>query len=86
MSMRKFPISRCIVCGNKKDHLHEVFPGRNRSNSMKYGCVIPLCEKHHREIHTNSVLSNHYKLLAQQRFIEEYPYLNFVEIFKKNYL
>lgn len=79
-------LTRCIVCGNKKDHLHEVFPGRNRSNSMKYGCVIPLCEKHHREIHTNSVLSNHYKLLAQQRFIEEYPYLNFVEIFKKNYL
>lgn len=81
-------LTKCIIpeCGNKKDHLHEVFPGRNRSNSMKYGCVIPLCEKHHREIHTNSVLSNHYKVLAQQAFIKVYPYLNFIEIFKRNYL
>lgn len=79
-------LTKCIICGNKKEHLHEVFPGRNRSNSMKYGCVVPLCEEHHREIHLNSVLSNHYKILAQQRFIEIYPYLSFIEIFKKNYL
>ena len=81
-------LNQCIIpeCENKKEHLHEVFPGRNRSNSMKYGCVIPLCEKHHREIHLNSLLSKHYKVLAQQRFIEVYPYLSFIEIFKRNYL
>lgn len=81
-------LSKCIVenCRNKKDHLHEVFPGRNRSNSMRYGCVIPLCEEHHKEIHVNSVLSNHYKVLAQQEFIKVYPYLDFVSIFRRNYL
>lgn len=79
-------LDKCIICGNKKNHLHEVFPGRNRSNSMKYGCVIPLCAKHHREIHENIELSTYYKILAQQRFIEVYPYLSFIEIFKRNYL
>ncbi len=34
-------------CGNKKDHLHEVYLGSNRINSMKYGCVIPLGFKYH---------------------------------------
>lgn len=79
-------LTKCIICENKKEHLHEVFPGRNRSNSMKYGCVIPLCSKHHREIHENIELTNYYKILAQQRFIETYPYLSFIEIFKRNYL
>lgn len=76
----------CIICGNKKEHLHEVFPGRNRSNSMKYGCVIPLCANHHREIHNNIELATYYKVVSQQRFNEVYPYLSFIGIFKKNYL
>lgn len=63
-----------------------MFPGRNRSNSMKYGCVIPLCSKHHREMHENTGLATYYKVLAQQRFMEIYTCLNFVEIFKRNYL
>lgn len=79
-------LTKCIICGNKKEHLHEVFPGRNRSNSMKYGCVIPLCAEHHREIHDNVELATYYKVLAQRKFNEEYPYLSFIEIFKKNYL
>lgn len=79
-------LTKCIICGNKKEHLHEVFPGRNRSNSMKYGCVIPLCANHHREIHNNTELATYYKVLAQQRFMEIYTCLNFVEIFKRNYL
>lgn len=76
----------CIICGNKKEHLHEIFPGRNRSNSMKYGCVIPLCANHHREIHNNIELATYYKVVSQQRFNEVYPYLSFIGIFKKNYL
>jgi len=79
-------LTKCIICGKKKEHLHEVYSGRNRSNSMKYGCVLPLCSNCHLEIHNNSVLSNHYKVLAQQAFIKVYPYLDFVEIFKRNYL
>lgn len=81
-------LDKCIIfgCENKKEHLHEVFPGRNRTNSMKYGCVIPLCAKHHREIHENIELAAYYKILAQQRFNEAYPYLSFIEIFKRSYL
>lgn len=28
-----------IVCGRHKEHLHEVFFGSNRQNSMKYGLL-----------------------------------------------
>lgn len=79
-------LTKCIVCGTKKEHLHEVFSGRNRINSMKYGCVIPLCSNCHQEMHKNIELSNYYKVLSQQKFIELYPHLDFIEIFKKNYL
>lgn len=78
-------LTKCIVCGKKKEHLHEVYPGRNRTNSMKYGCVIPLCNECHKEIHKNGELTKYYKVLTQQRFNEVYPYLSFIEIFKKNY-
>ena len=35
----------CYLCGGKKVHLHEVFYGRNRSNSIKYGLFIPVFVK-----------------------------------------
>lgn len=30
-------LDHCIICGKKKDNLHEVFFGRNRQLSIKYG-------------------------------------------------
>ena len=76
----------CILCGAKRDNLHEVFGGRNRANSMKYGIVIPLCLKHHAEIHKNKELQEIYHKIGQDRFNLHYSNLNFIEIFKKNYL
>ena len=76
----------CILCGNKKDNLHEIFGGRNRSNSMKYGLVIPLCLEHHQKIHKNKELQDFYHRIGQDRFIKHYPDLDFLTIFKKNYL
>lgn len=79
-------LEHCIICGEKKDNLHEVFFGRNRQNSMKYKLVLPLCFKHHREMHDNIILQNEYKKRGQALFEETYPDLDFVEIFGKNYL
>ena len=66
----------------KRDNLHEVFGERNRANSMKYGLVL----EHHQEIHKNKKLQDIYHRIGQDRFIRHYPNLNFLEIFKKNYL
>ena len=78
-------LDHCIICGRKKDNLHEVFFGKNRVNSMLYGCVIPLCYEHHLEIHKNSVLDDIYKDKMQRQFEKTYPDKNFLKIFYKNY-
>lgn len=79
-------LNTCYLCGCKKEHLHEVFCGRNRNNSIKYGLFIPVCEKCHRKCHNdaNMIASLHRK--GQLLFICNYPELEFVNIFKINYI
>lgn len=78
----------CIICGSPKEHLHEVFFGKNRLNSIKYNCVIPLCSDCHTKIHNDIELDLFYKKMCQKKFLEFYHKdLNgFIDIFKKNYL
>ena len=81
-------LEHCIICKAKKDHLHEVYFGRNRLNSIKYGCVIPLCSTHHVEMHRNKEWQDYWHVVAQKRFMEYYHKSidEFIEIFKINYL
>ena len=81
-------LEHCIICGAKKDHLHEVFFGRNRLNSIKHGCVIPLCQNCHTEMHKNKEWQEYWHVRAQKRFMEFYHKSidEFIEIFKINYL
>ena len=76
----------CYLCGLKKDHLHEVFYGRNRSNSIKYGLFIPVCLKCHKKCHKDLNLIETLHKKGQLLFICNYPELDFVSIFKANYL
>ena len=78
-------LEHCIICGGKKDNLHEVIFGSNRLNSIKYGLVIPVCYKHHLECHKNSQLQHVWKVKAQIDFEKLYPDLDFVKIFGRNY-
>lgn len=79
-------LEHCILCGAKKDHLHEVCFGRNRINSIKYGLVLPLCSTHHTEMHKNKEWQDYWHKKGQQAFIANYPDLDFINIFKINYL
>ena len=81
-------LDHCILCGLKKDNLHEIYQGRNRPNSMKYGLVLPLCIYHHRLIHSDINLQEYYHKLGQQRFMEYYRKSkeDFRKIFYRNYL
>lgn len=78
----------CIICGKPKEHLHEVFFGRNRQNSMKYNCVIPLCNNCHTEMHKNKEWQDYWHKKGQKRFMEYYhkSIEQFDDIFKRNYL
>ena len=78
-------LSYCIVCGKPKQDLNEIFGGRNRQNSMKYGLVIPMCRRCHREYTDNVEMQLKWKKLGQEKFNECYDE-DFIDIFKRNYL
>lgn len=79
-------MDKCYFCGKKKEHIHEVIFGKNRTNSMKYGLTLPLCSKHHQLMHKDKVLIAEYKKKGQLLFSKNYPNLDFEDIFKRNYL
>lgn len=79
-------LTHCIICGKPKDNIHEVFFGKNRLNSIMYNQVIPLCLKHHQEIHKNSELNLYYKQIGQKKFENNHTRDEFIKIFGKNYL
>ena len=79
-------MEHCYFCKKDKDHIHEVIFGKNRKNSMKYGLTLPLCEFHHKLMHSDTQLIEEYKKRGQAIFEKAYPDLRFEDIFRSNYL
>lgn len=79
-------MNKCYFCPNKKDHIHEIFCGRNRQNSMKYGLCLPICESCHSTYQNDFLFNEKWHKKGQAMFNKTYPDLNFENIFKKNYL
>lgn len=80
-------LDKCFLCPNKKDHLHEIFAGRNRRNSMKCGFVLPLCFSCH-EKYQNDVIFNRRWYRKCQRYFEKNVGTRdeFIKIFGKSWL
>ena len=79
-------MKHCILCGNKKDHIHEVFPGAFRQRSIKEHMVLPLCSSHHRQIHNDTELSLYWKRSCQKLFEKSRTRDEFIKIFGRSYL
>jgi hypothetical protein len=81
-------LDTCMFCGMSATDLNEIFRGRNRRNSMKYGAVQPLCRKCHSKITNNTELENKWKIKGQKRVMEYYKMSveEFIDIFHRNYL
>lgn len=89
---------RCYLCimlhgddGQKLTQEHHVLFGTaNRRLSEKYGLKVYLCLAHHTEgpeaVHKNAALARALKAKAQKAFREHFPELDWMEIFKKNYI
>jgi len=69
---------RCIECGKTKQDLHEIFRGRNRLNSIKWGLVIPLC----RGCHNDPEIERKWRLKGYNKFVELHGKEKFIEVFK----
>lgn len=81
-SIITYNLDICYVCKkHKKDHLDEVFGGRNRQTSMKYGLVIPICFKCHRELTDNPLKKKAIQEEAKQKFIKKYSEEKFIKEF-----
>lgn len=77
----------CYLCGRKKNDLHEVYAGRNRINSIKYGFVLPLCRECH-SLNQNNPFFNDYWHRQGQLYWEEFigTREDFIKVFRRNYL
>lgn len=90
---------RCLLCvlldDDHRNHSyleehHIMFGAGRRELSEKYGLKCNLCLDHHRDskvgVHSNQENAEMLMRLAQQRFKKEYPNLDWMQIFGKNYL
>lgn len=81
-------LEHCYICYEQdeslvlKDDLHEIYGGRNRGRSIKYGFVVPLCRKHHQD----NIILEYLKKLCQITYEENHTRKEFIEIIDKSYL
>lgn len=78
-------LEHCILCGKGNVDINEIFMGRNRRNSMKYGLCIPLCREHHRQYHNSRTMQLKWFKLAQNKFEEIFVGEDWLKIFYRNY-
>lgn len=80
-------LKHCYLCGKKKEELHEIYAGRNRLNSMKYGFVLPLCCTCHKQNQNNLQFNNLWHKEGQIYWELNIGTRNeFIAIFRRNYL
>ena len=87
-------LTKCFICGYPRVELHHIFGGCDRTNSDKFGLIVPLCRHHHTgdingskdAVHYNKELMDTLHEIGQTRFNEVYPDLKFTDYFRKNYL
>lgn len=83
-SIITYNLDICYVCKeHRKENFDEVFGGRNRQKSMKYGLVIPICFKCHRKLTDNPILKKQIQEEAKDIFIKKYGEEKFIQEFRR---
>ena len=78
----------CAECSALADDIHHCIHGisSNKKRAEEFGLMIPLCRKHHDMVHFKaSGLDAKYKAIAQEKFEEHYPDLDFMKIFGRSF-
>jgi hypothetical protein len=78
----------CCNCGSMVNLTkHEIFEGKNRQNSMKFGFVIPLCLRCHQILQDDSPFVTKWKKKSQEYFEKNIGTReDFLDVFRRNYL
>lgn len=79
---------KCFVCDSTYQLTwNEIYRGRNRSNSMKYGFCLRMCLSCHSEYQEDADFNDLWHKTAQRYFEENIGTRDdFVRIFRRNYL
>lgn len=75
-------LDHCIVCGSPKEDINEIFLGRNRLNSIKYGLCIPVCRRCHQMYHNDRNMQLFYMKIGLTEFLKEHTKEEFQNTFK----
>ena len=79
---------KCYLCGSKyKLTWHEIYAGRNRQNSMKYGLCLRMCLNCHSRNQNNAIFNEFWHKQGQiywEDFIGTRE--EFIKVFRRNYL
>ena len=82
-------MSHCYLCGSPRwIEIHHIFPSGLRKKSTEYGMVVPLCHDCHQGpngVHANRQKMDYIKRVAQEKFEEAHPDLDFLKIFHRSY-
>lgn len=66
---------------------HELFSGRNRQRSMRFGYVIGLCEFHHSTLQENKEFNQYWHNRCREYWLEHYGSIDeFIKVFGKSYI
>lgn len=81
-------LDTCIICKMVATDMNEIYQGRNRQNSMKWGLCIPMCRRCHTKYTNDRQMQLKWMIAGQKKW---YKYFNgtkeeWMEIFKRNYL
>lgn len=85
--MKRKPINKdgyCINCCAVATDCHETHRGRNRQLCIKYGMMVHICRTCHDIVTRNPKcwLDESFREIGKRYFEENYPELDFIEIFK----
>ena len=78
---------KCMFCPSTYQLTwHEIFRGRNRQNSMRFGLCLRMCLRCHELKQEDKQFNEEWKQKGQAVFQQTYPNLNFKDIFGQNYI
>jgi len=84
---------RCLVCNTTQNiHTHEVYFGKNRKKSIRDGCCVYLCGRHHNQskhgVHFNRELNLSLKKTMETMWLKYYQKSidDFIKRYGRNYL
>ena len=79
-------LSVCYFCKNRASDIHEVYGGRNRKQSMRYGFCLPMCRRCHIEIERDVEWDFAVKVKMQEFYEKENSREEFMKIIGRNYI